>query len=135
MYMVYSPNDVIVTINLFPIVGWESITISKTEDNNSMQVGVDGSFRHIKNLNNSGQVTVELLDYSPSNAIMEVAHMLSVPFIIAIIDKSSTATTFTTDSAMLAKFPDITRGKEGGIVSWVFNYGSGISTITGAKSL
>jgi hypothetical protein len=66
---------------------------------------------------------------------METAQMLSVPFIVCIIDKSSMATTFTTDSAMLAKTPDLVRGKEGGTVSWVMNYGSGISTFTGAKSL
>jgi hypothetical protein len=134
-YTVYSPNDVIVTVNLFPIVGWETITISKAEDNNSMQVGVDGSFRHIHNLNNSGTVTIELLDYSPSNDIMGAAALLSVPFIVCIIDKSSQATTFTADSCMLTKTPDLVRGKEGGVVSWVFNFGSGITTIAGARSL
>lgn len=135
MYTVYSPEDVIVTVNLQPVVGWESIAVEMAEDKNSLQVGVDGSFRFIRNLNSSGTVTIELVDYSPSNLSFTTSDKIGIPFVIAIIDKGSMGTVFASDACMVAKSPVLAKGKEGGNNSWAFAFGAGASILAGARLL
>ena len=133
MYKQYTSDEVIVIVNLRPIA-FETVTVSKAEDKRTMQVGINGSSRHIRNLKDNGTVTIEVMDYSPSNTDLSVADKLNVPVIITIIDKSTMGTNFSTENAMLAKDPDLSRSGEGGTNEWVFNFGEGAINHTGAKS-
>jgi hypothetical protein len=133
-YQQYSPSDVILTVNGAVVVGWENITVEMDEDKRSKFLGINGSGRHIKNLKESGNITIELQDYSPSNAQLALVDKLNVPVIISVIDKSTKGTSFVSDSCMLNKVPSLSRGAEGGTVEWVFGFISGEINLAGAKT-
>jgi hypothetical protein len=135
-YKQYNPDKVAVILGTFAAKGLaegEFVTVEYAEDRRSMQISTDGYGRHIKNLNNSGTVTVRLTDFSPTNDEIMTLETSDVPFIIQIVDKNSTAAHFFAGSCMLAKVPNFVRGKEGTVNEYVFNFTSGVIYQSGAQ--
>lgn len=135
-YKQYDPGKVAVIIGTYAAKGLaegEFVTVEYTEDRRSVQISTDGYGRHIKNLNNSGTVTVRLNDFSPTNDELMALEISDVPFVIQIADKNSTAAHFFAPSCMLARVPNMVRGKEGSVVEWVFNFTSGQIFQSGAQ--
>ena len=132
-YKQYSSDEVIVLVNFKPI-DFESVTVEPAEDKRSVQMGISGTGRHVKNLKSNGTVTIEVTDYSPSNTDLTTADKLDVPVMVSVIDKSSSGTAFSSEDCMLAKQPALKRSAEGSTIEWTFNYISGELVLTGARS-
>lgn len=135
-YKQYDPGKVAVSIGAYVAKGLaegEFVTVEYAEDRRSMQISTDGYGRHIKNLNNSGTVTLRLNDYSPTNDELMALEITDTPFVINIVDKTSSAGFFFAPSCMIARVPNLVRGKEGSVVEWVFNFTTGTITQSGAQ--
>lgn len=115
----------------------EGITITRTEDKNTMTTGADGEVMHSLHGGNSGLITVRLLKTSPMNAaLMEMYNYQKSTsgrwgqnqFRVSDLARgdvhSSSETAF-------AKVPDITYAKEGGHNDWTFHAGQ-LTTVLGA---
>lgn len=103
------------------------ITITQTEDRNTMTVGADGQGMHSLHAGKSGTVTVRLLKTSPQNALMEQMFNLDTSQprnhgrnTITIRDIGR-GDTITCQECAFARFTDVTYAKDGGENTWVFH--------------
>lgn len=124
-YFQYSPDQVIITVGVKPVVGWRSVEVAFAEDRRTLHMSIHGGGRHVKNLSTNGTVTLELEDFSPSNADLVILDKMDLPVIVSVIDKSSLASVFVTDSAMISKIPPLNRGAEGGVNTWELTFVEG----------
>ena len=110
------------------------ITAEYTNDENTVHVGTDGQGRHIESADKSGQITVRLADYSPSNAVLTALHLSKVPFPVTVTDKTTTADLFFADSCKIAKRPPMEKSNEATMNEWVINFIRAEIVHSGAKS-
>jgi hypothetical protein len=103
------------------------ITISQTEDRNTMTIGADGSGMHSLHAGKSGTVTVRLLKTAPTND--QMAQMFNLDTSNSSDHGKNTITirdlvrgdTITCQECAFARFPDITYAKDGGENTWTFH--------------
>ncbi|CAI0823415.1 DUF3277 family protein [Serratia ficaria] len=107
----------------------EGITITMSENKNTMVTGADGEVMHSLHASKSGTITVNLLKTSPVHAKLSVmynAQSLSSSTwgnnVIVVRNKSSNDVT-TARSVAFQKQPDHTNAKDGNTVAWVFDCG------------
>lgn len=108
-------------------VAEEGITFSMGGDKNTMVIGSDGEGMHNLHCDNSGQVTIRLLNTSPANAKLSNLYNLQKSstkkwgkntITMNHAGSSDNATAFT---CAFKKCPDLANAKTAGIVEWVFD--------------
>ncbi|HGM5075862.1 TPA: DUF3277 family protein [Serratia marcescens] len=107
----------------------EGITVTMSENKNTMVTGADGEVMHSLHASKSGTITVSLLKTSPVHAKLSVMYNAQSQSsatwgnnVIVIRNKSSNDMT-TSRSVAFQKQPDHTNAKDGNTVSWVFDCG------------
>lgn len=107
----------------------EGITITPTEDIDTMTIGADGSVMHSLHANKSGSVTVNLLKTSPVNQRLALMYALQTASganhgqNTISISNTTTGDVVTCQQVAFKKAPDLTYSKEGGMNEWSFNAG------------
>ena len=99
------------------------ITVTMTEDKNTMTIGADGEAMHSLHSGKSGTVTVRLLKTSPTNAVLSDVYGRQTnqgQNIIHIQDQMR-GDDITCREVAFARYPEITYAKEGGEVTWTFH--------------
>jgi hypothetical protein len=144
----YSFLDVQASINgpngAFPIgssagVAEEGISIEFAEDQDTMQIGADGSGMHSLHAGQSGTVTLRLLMTSPTNELLDAMYALdratpSSHGQNTIVVSWLTAGDITTcTNCGFRKFPSLTYAKDGQMREWTWN-AVRISPLLGAGS-
>lgn len=107
----------------------EGISITMSEDKNTMTTGADGGVMHSLHAGKSGQVTVRLLKTSPTNAKLSTMYALQTTSAAThgintiTISNPVTGDSITCTLCAFKKFPDNTYAKEGNTNEWVFDAG------------
>ena len=139
----YDPTKNISTIATVPITGWadgDMIIVSYETNSVSKHVGTGGEYRFIKSKDMSGTVTVRVADYSPINKVLDNIEKngLAVPFStvdMTTVSPGNPGDSFFTPEIMLQKMPDLAKGAEAKMNEWVYEFGKGVMTRSGAAEL
>lgn len=105
----------------------EGITITATEDVNTMTIGADGEGMHSLHANKSGEVVVRLLKTSPVNQQLSQMYALQTASSANHGQNSMTLSNtqigdfITMRQVAFRKAPDLTYAKDGQIVEWNFH--------------
>ena len=105
------------------------ITVTMTEDKNTMTIGADGEAMHSLHSGKSGTVTVRLLKTSPTNAILSDVYARQTNQSggrfhgqnVILIKDTMRGDTITCLEVAFSRMSEITYAKEGGEVTWVFH--------------
>lgn len=107
----------------------EGISVSPSQELDTMMIGADGLAMHSLHADKSGKVTIRLIKTSSTNAMLAAALAFQRASganhgqnTITIVQKAS-GDTITCQQVAFAKVPDISYAKEGGIIEWEFNAG------------
>jgi hypothetical protein len=108
-------------------VAKEGITISASQDTNTMTIGADSEGTHNLHADKSGHLTVRLLKTSPTNAIL-MAHYDAQRARsslwgqnIIIVRQTLAGDIATARQVAFGKVPDLTYADEAGLVEWLFH--------------
>jgi len=107
----------------------EGISITPSDDINTLTVGADGTPMHSLHANKSGQVTVRLLKTSPVNAQLSLMYAFQTASganhgkNTLSIANNTTGDVTTCQAVAFMRKPDLTYAKEGGINEWTFHAG------------
>lgn len=74
----YSPGDVKLTIGGYQIVGWQSISISRTVKGFNVVRGIRGKNTRVPNRDSSATIQFSLAQFSPSNDVLSYIHELDL---------------------------------------------------------
>jgi hypothetical protein len=105
----------------------EGITITMTEDKNTMTIGADGSGMHSLHMGKSGAVSIRLLKTSPTNyQLMEMYNYQTTGSANHGKNTISVRNPATGDSVQcqqvaFRKAPDLSFAKDGGFNEWGFH--------------
>lgn len=126
----YDPKAVVVTFKGAILTGYADgsfISAERNEDSFSLQVGAGGEFTRTRNRNESGRVTLTLLQTSPSNDILsaflkldEMGGLGKGP--LSIKDLRGNTVVFA-ETAWLTRPASVEYGTEGSSREWVFETG------------
>jgi hypothetical protein len=104
----------------------EGITISPSNPINTMQIGADGNGQHSLHADRSGKITVRLLKTSPVNRLLSAMYNAQTASaanhgqnVISLTD-TQRGDSITASGVAFEKAPDLTYGKEAGLVDWEF---------------
>ena len=107
----------------------EGITVTMTENKNTMTIGADGEVMHSLHAGKSGTITVTLLKTSPVNKKLSLAYNAQSQSSatwgnnVIVIRNTASGDISTARSCAFQKQPDFNNAKEGGTVAWVFDCG------------
>lgn len=107
----------------------EGITVTMTENKNTMTVGADGEVMHSLHAGKSGTISVRLLKTSPKNKQLSLAYNAQSQSSatwgnnIIVIRNHASGDITTARSVAFQKQPDHVNAKDGGTVEWVFDCG------------
>lgn len=107
----------------------EGITVSMTEDKDTMTPGADGSVMHSLHAAKTGRVTVRLLKTSPVNQQLSLMYSLQTASSglhgsnVIVISDTERGDVIACRQVAFAKLPDLTFAKDGGFNEWSFNAG------------
>lgn len=107
----------------------EGITVTMTENKNTMTVGADGEVMHSLHAGKSGTITVTLLKTSPVNKKLSLAYNAQSQSSalwgnnVFVIRNSVSGDITTARACAFQKQPDHANAKDGGTVAWVFDAG------------
>lgn len=107
----------------------EGVTVTMTENKNTMTVGADGEVMHSLHAGKSGSITVTLLKTSPVNKKLSLAYNAQSQSSatwgnnVIVIRNTSSGDITTARGAAFQKQPDHNNAKDGGTVAWVFDCG------------
>jgi hypothetical protein len=108
-------------------VAEEGITVTASTEIDGMQIGADGSGQHSLHADKSGKLTVRLLKTSPTNRLLQAMYNFQTASASSHGQNSVTVTDsvrgdlITARQVAFAKAPDLTYGKDAGLVEWEFN--------------
>lgn len=136
----FDPTKNITTIATIPITGWadgDMITVTYNTNSTSTHVGTGGESRFIKSKDFSGTVTIRVADYSPINKVLDNIEKAGLAVPISTVDMTTVSPgnpgdSFFTAAAMLQKMPDLVKGNEAKMNEWIYGFGKGIMTRSGA---
>lgn len=121
----YSAADVLVTVNGVPITGLVECRVRHGADRYSLQKGIDGTAAYSRLNDDTGEIDIEIMQTSLSNAHLEVIYKLDeagnagvVP--VVVNDLNSPTTVHAAATARIKKHPDATYGREGTSRVWTF---------------
>lgn len=117
----------------------EGITISPSEDIDSMQIGAGGEGMHNLHANRSGEIVARFLKTSPQNA--KLMQMYSFQTSSAVnhgrntlaLYNSSTGDAISCTQVAFKRLPDLAYGKDGAVMEWRFSAVT-ISPVLGASA-
>lgn len=107
----------------------EGVTVTMTEDKNTMTIGAGADVMHSLHAGKSGSITVTMLKTSPTNAKLSAlynAQSLSSATWgnnVITLRNSASNDVCVARSVAFKKQPDWQNAKDGGTVSWVFDAG------------
>ncbi len=107
----------------------EGVTVTMTENKNTMTIGADGEVMHSLHAGKSGSVTVTLLKTSPVNKKLSLAYNAQSQSSatwgnnVIVIRNTASGDITTARSVAFQKQPDNNNAKDGGTVAWVFDCG------------
>lgn len=70
----YSPSDVILLIGGYPLAGWESISITRTQQGMRPVNGIRGKHTRVPSKDTSATISIALIQTSPSNDVLSEIH-------------------------------------------------------------
>lgn len=131
----YSMLDVTVVISAPPVIpahevthfadGDDAIMITRREDAITDKVGADGKMAIARSANKSGEITLKLLQTSPSNKVLNAIHNLQqgkgnkfIPISVMFQD-SNRQDRGAAVAGYIKKLPEVTRGAGVNIHEWV----------------
>lgn len=124
----YDPNQVVVLIGAIPVSGFADgafVNVEKNSDAFTLVVGSGGEGCRTRNRDESGTVTLTLMQSSEVNALLSAAHELdkSLPAgagALPLMIKDLTGTTLVAaELAWIRKVSNVEFGKEAGSREWV----------------
>lgn len=134
----YSPDDIDVILGSIEVMGYGPDTFvnaSREVQTFTKQVGADGMVTRTRSLNKSGQVTITLVNASPTNARFSALHNLDEEtgrFAKPLMIKDRNGTTLlTAANAWLVKPADFERGRESGECQWIIEVDRLVGTLGG----
>ena len=107
----------------------EGITITPTEDIDTMTIGADGSPMHSLHADKSGSVSVRLLKTSPVNQKLTQMYAFQTASganhgqNTISLSNAHTGDVITCQVVAFKRAPDLNFAKEGGFNDWIFNAG------------
>lgn len=120
----YDPDQVVLTIDDTPVVGFqegEAITVERNSDFSSETIGMKGETSRNVNRDNTGTLTITLQHNSPSVAqIEEMAHQDYPPVVRVNVFDPASAESFGTSYAWLKTDASHSFGDEVGSREYVF---------------
>lgn len=125
----YSPGDVSLIIG-GSIIKFDSVTVSRNEDKNTMTVGTQGEVTRTKNLSNLATITVLLPQSSANNAVLSAFEIANSVVSILIKDNGG-ASLHAMPSGVITGVPDSEYGKEHVQREWAFQGDLPINVIGG----
>lgn len=108
----------------------EGITITMTEDKNTMVIGADGSSMHSLHAGNSGSLSVTLLKTSPVNALLMAMYNLQRQAgstwgkNVLVVTDFSRGDVISARQVAFTKVPELKYAKDGGTNEWTFQAGA-----------
>lgn len=105
----------------------EGITITPTEEFNTMQIGADGTGQHSLHGGKSGRVTVRLLKTSPVNKMLMAMSNFQRASSSAhgrntiVVNDTERGDLVTCRQVAFVKVPDLNFQKVAGLVEWIFD--------------
>jgi hypothetical protein len=133
----YDPKQNTVVFAGIPIEGFaeDIYAASRNEDAFNLRVGATGRAARAQNANNSGRVTITLLQTSPSNARLAAQHALDQATgngtgVLSIKDLSGADRVFAQE-AWIVKHPDMENNNEVGQREWILESGNLVMTAGG----
>ncbi len=126
----YDPKAVVVTFNGIPITGFtdgDFVQVAVANDAFAKKVGANGEVGRARSNDDTAEVTITLMQTSPSNKLLSDVHNLDKATgagkgPLSIKDLNGESVWYFPD-AWIKKAPDFTRGKEIADVAWVFDTG------------
>lgn len=122
---IYTPTEVNIIIGGHRVSGWMSVSVEYNEDMYTLLVGTDGLACRSKTTNSSARFTLELLQSSDSNDVLEGFHIADslapggLPIPIMIKDNNGRSL-YVADTAWATRRPSASFGKDVGSRTWVF---------------
>lgn len=74
----YSPKDVILTIGGYQIAGWDNISIRRRSPGFTTVAGIRGKHTRVPSNDSSANITLSLVQTSPSNDVLSQIHTLDL---------------------------------------------------------
>jgi hypothetical protein len=125
----YSPGDVSLIIG-GSIVKFDSVTVSRNEDKNTMTVGTQGEVTRTKNLSNLSTITVVLPQSSTDNAVLSAFEVANGVIPILVKDNGGSSL-HTMPEAVITGVPGPEYSKEHVQREWVFQGDLPVNVIGG----
>lgn len=129
MSKTYSPGDVSLIIG-GSIIKFDSVTVSRNEDKNTMSVGTQGEVTRTKNLSNLSTITVVLPQSSSDNAVLSAREVVNDVLSILIKDNGGLSL-HTMPAGVITSIPDSEYGKEAVQREWAFQGDLPVNVIGG----
>lgn len=105
----------------------EGITITMTDDKNTMIPGADGQVMHSLHAAKTGTVTLRLLKTSPTNALLQDMYAADTSSSAVhghntiVVRDPSRGDVLSCQGCAFKKFPDMSYAKDGNIVEWMWD--------------
>ena len=112
------------------IIKFDSITVSKNEDKNTMTVGTQGEVTRTKNLSNLATITVVLPQSSSNNATLSAFEVANSVVSILVKDNGGLSL-HTMPEGVITGVPDSEYGKEVTDRTWIFQGDLPVNVIGG----
>ena len=125
----YSPGDVSLIIG-GSIIKFDTVTVSKNEDKNTMSVGTQGEVTRTKNLSNLSTITVLLPQSSANNAVLS-AYEVANSIVSILVKDNGGSSLHTMPEGVITGVPDSEYGKEHVQREWVFQGDLPVNVIGG----
>lgn len=108
----YSPGDVKLTIAGYQVVGWQSISISRTVKGFNVVRGIRGKHTRVPNRDSSASIQFSLAQFSPSNDVLSYIHELDIEEgtarIALTLKDGSGGSVFSTNEGYIIGYPTTT---------------------------
>lgn len=108
----YSPKDVLLLIGGYQIVGWQSISISRSVKGFTVVRGIRGKNTRVPNRDTSATINVPLIQFSPSNDVLSYIHELDLDEgtarIALTLKDNSGRSVFSSNEAYITGYPTAT---------------------------
>ena len=108
----YSPSEVKLTIGGYQVVGWQSISISRSAKSFTVVRGIRGKHTRVPNRDTSATIQFSLAQFSPSNDVMSTILIADeetgTSRIALTLKDGSGSSVFSTNEAYITGFPTTT---------------------------
>lgn len=107
----YTPSQVKLIIGGYTVMGWDSISISRTKRGFNSVEGIRGQNTRVQNLDTSATITVPLIQTSQSNDVFTEIHRLDLingtGRLSLMLKDNSGNSVFSSDEAYILGYPDV----------------------------